>query len=81
MEVIIIDNIGKLHNKKVKLKANEILARAKRTGYYTPVYTNFVKDNKDTTFTAVLEEGYTEMYTFKEDGVWLFHEDDLLKVE
>lgn len=69
MEVIITDNIGKLHNKKVKLKANEILARAKQTGCYTLAYTNFVKDNKDTIFTAILEDGYAEMYTFKEDEI------------
>lgn len=81
MEVIIIDNIGKLHNKKVKLKANKILERAKRTGYYTPVFINFVKNNKNTVFTAILEEGYAKMYTFKEDEIWLFHEDDLIEVE
>ena len=67
-----------LHNKKVKINTNRILDRKLN---YDPLFVKFITDNKDTIFTAMLEENHTETYNLKEEPIWLFHKDDLIEVK
>ena len=71
-------NATKLNNKKVKLNVDKILQDKARAN---PKFVNFVKNNKNTTFTAITDKKVSTMYTFKEDNTWLFLEDDLMEVE
>ena len=63
-------NYGKLFNERMNSKR----------------YAKFLKENKDTVFTAILDidNKYTQMYILKEDESnpkWLFHVEDLIIVE
>ena len=71
-------NATRLHNKKVKINVDKILNDKARTN---SKFQDFVKNNKDKTFTAQTDEKMKVMYNLKEDGIWLFHEDDLEEVK
>ena len=66
----------KLTNKKVKIKVDNFLQHRKM---FSPMFMNFVEDNKDKIFIAKQEKKYkgSDIYILKENGVWLFHEADL----
>lgn len=74
--------MANLNNCKVKIKTQDILNRGK----YSKKYTDFIKKNKNTIFTAKLDvdKGCTMMYKLLEDTsvpTWLFWENDLELVE
>lgn len=68
----------KLNNKKVKLNADKILQDKARAN---PKFIDFIKNNRNTVFTAITDKKMNTMYTFKEDSTWLFLEDDLVEVK
>lgn len=75
------EDTGMLHNKKVKI--NVQLFESQKT---SKRFRNFIEKNKDSVFTAELdfENGYTQMYTLKEDSTdpkWLFYVDMLVSME
>jgi len=65
-----------LHNKKVKIKVDNFL---EHRDMFSPMFMNFVEDNKDKIFIAKQEKKYkgSDVYTFKEDNRWLFYMADL----
>ena len=64
----------KLHGEKVRLNVNKIIKDKARNN---PKFINFVKDNKDTIFTAETDLKMNTMYCLKENKL-CFSEDDLI---
>lgn len=66
----------KLTNKKVKIKVDNFLQHRKM---FSPMFINFVEDNRDKIFIAKQEKKYKEsdIYVLKDNDIWLFHEADL----
>ena len=68
--------------KKVKINYDKLFNERMNSKRYA----KFLKKNKDTVFTAILDidNKYTQMYILKEDESnpkWLFHVEDLIIVE
>ncbi len=68
-----------LHNKKVKIKVDDIIKREESPSeiYLTETFLKFINDNKDKVFTAQEEEKYNFFYSLKENDDWIFFETDL----
>lgn len=61
----------RITNKKVKIKVDNFL---EHRDMFSPIFINFILDNKDKIFTVKQEKKYkgSDIYTFKEDDKWLF---------
>lgn len=68
----------KLHNKTVKINISKVLEDKTRSNQK---FIDFVQSSEGKLFTAQTDSKMKVMYNLKEDGVWLFHEDDLEEVK
>lgn len=70
--------VTKLNNKKVKLNVDKIIKDKARSN---PKFIDFIKNNRNTVFTAETDSKMNTMYCLKENKLWLFHESDLIEVD
>ncbi len=65
-----------LVDKKVKIKIDNLYKRKKEL---SNKFLDFLEENKNTIFTVKLDEKHPHgiLYTFEENDIWLFYENDL----